>query len=110
MEITEKDFPRLHKELWVWCSKNPEKKKSEWPEWEKEYLLHIVGSCFACTYANKHNDFCPLLGGICDRKTLRGVGCLDGLYTDWCCADKNYKERSEIALVIANLPWKEKEK
>ena len=108
MEITEKDFPRLHKELWVWCSKNPEKQKHDWQEWEKGYLPHIKNYCFACEYAKNHNGFCPLLGGICEVNNLRGVDCLDGLYTDWCCADKNYKKRSKIALVIANLPWMEK--
>ena len=108
MEIAEKDFPRLHKELWIWCSKNPEKEKYDWPEWEKEDLPGIENFCFACEYATNHNDFCPLLGDICDAEVDRP--CLDGLYRNWCRAGENedYKKRSEIALVIANLPWKEK--
>ena len=113
MKITEKDFPRLHKELWIWCSKNPEKKKSEWPEWRKGDLFRTIDYCFACEYANKHNDFCPLLGGICLNGYIRVVfKCLKGLYRDWQIAgeDKDYKKRSEIALVIANLPWQEEEK
>lgn len=46
---------KLHKELWVWLSKNPDKSKIDWPGWKKlreEEFHYGIALCFACDTAH----------------------------------------------------------
>ena len=90
----------LHKQLWTWLSDNPSKKKHHWPEWEKNggNIPRINSYCFACDYT-KNCYSCPITDNDAEA-------CLDGLYDEFCNAEK--QERSALALKIANLPWKDK--
>jgi len=97
-----------HKRLWNWLSENPEKSKSDWPEWNT--FKEAPSNCFACKFdeAMKKNIFlendcvfCPL--------TKKGNSlyciCLDGLFYRWYYAHK--KQKYIISKQIANLPLRD---
>ena len=99
-----------HKRLWNWLSENPEATKSDWPEWN--IIGHSVNHCFACDFQSafreKNNvekaymdstcNFCPLS----KNSSCLMRNCLGRLYYQWAWGP--IKERTALALKIANLP------
>lgn len=84
-----------HKRLWNWLAENPEKSKSNWPEWKR---LHSDQGCFACDF-----HFCA---GICPFKK-KCSPCLDGLFLRWVDAIGFNLSRYRLAKQIANLPLRD---
>ena len=107
--MTQINYEEEHRKLWNWLANNPKAWKSDY--FEDQDIDSIPRSyCFACEVAYRAADrantyascrFCPLGGP-------RIVGCGDGLYNDWHEA-VGPERRQQLALQIANLPWKEKE-
>lgn len=95
-EREEKTNEKLHREMWNWLAKNPEKQKSDW--FDKEDV-DALDECFACEECNSNCEKCPLDRGVigCDR--------VNGLYHIWITS-KDMNTRSALAKVIAWLPWK----
>jgi hypothetical protein len=94
-----------HRNLWNWLADNPDKRKNDWPGWEK-YIDPSDGLwCFACNPDGAANDCeheCPLIwpGGCCvDDENF-------GLFNIWeGCNDID--TRFKLARLIANLPVRE---
>lgn len=103
------NYEEEHRKLWNWLVNNPEAWKSDYfKNWDIDSIPH--NRCFACEAAlqeaNRTNaadrcSYCPLGGE-------RIVGCSDGLYCQWGAATSR-EDRCQLALQIANLPWKEKD-
>lgn len=99
------NYENEHRKLWNWLADHPEAKKADYfKNWN--YIPH--NECFACEAAlqaarrvsSYHTcRFCPLGGESV-------VGCDGGLYSNWWAADSR-ERRQQLALQIANLPWKE---
>ena len=92
-----------HKELWSYLAENPTKQKEDWPEWKVNggKYSSVDGNCFACEFTTDSTCCdCPLIwpGGWC-------AGCY-WLYKKWAEEDISLKERTSLALQIANLPVK----
>ena len=93
-----------HKELWNYLAENPTKWKEDWPGWKingGEYSK-VDSHCFACEFTICGTCYdCPLIwpSGCCTNYS--------GLYKKWVEEDINLKERTSLALQIANLPVKE---
>ena len=34
IKLSDEERISLHRELWLWCSENPDKDKTDWPNWE----------------------------------------------------------------------------
>lgn len=95
-----------HIRLWDWLSKNPDKRKKDWPEWQANggNVARVSGDCFACEYTMKCNycscSNCPLIWPnniSCNR--------LGGLFIRWNGAVGN--EKQALAEQIRDLPVKE---
>ena len=113
--------------LWQWLRDNPNRLKSDWPEWgydegEIEYALH---GCPSCQYVSDHinaNDgdgdltflgdcglLCPSMSlwwntelqGPCEATDNHTEGVTP--YTNWCDAsvDGSYRQQSKWAGIIA---------
>lgn len=98
----EKTNEELHREMWNWLAENPRETKKHWCK-NHGYTGHDhpLHHCFACEECNKDCSKCPLDSRI--------IGCDGGLYYIWdTTTDLTTKIR--LAKVIANLPWKSKEK
>jgi len=98
---------KMHRELWTWLSKNPEKDKWNWLRWKSHggTIDSVNANCFCCQYASDINSgcsACPLIwpGGRCDHDDDTG---LYNLYMI-AGADGDMKLRSKLAYEIANLP------
>ena len=92
-----------HKKLWTWLSENPEMDKKDWPEWKVNggKYSSVDGNCFACEFT--------IDGACCDCPLIwPGEWCADryGLYKKWTKKNISLKERTSLALQIANLPVK----
>lgn len=93
----------LHRILWNWLATNPLSEKSDWPEWTYNggSIEEILSDCFACGYADIECAKCPLVWPevrCChSNKTY--------IFTQWDNSS-DLKERSKLALIIANLPVK----
>ena len=91
-----------HKKLWTWLSENPEMGKDDWPGWkvnggeyDKVYRL-----CFACEFiVDDACCDCPLIWPHNECCTER-----HGLYKRWASKCTVTKNRTSLALQIANLP------
>lgn len=95
-----------HKGVWVWLSENPNKKKGDWPGWDKNggdfFEEEIYAECFACQYTEELNVQC----NNCPLAWPTEV-CLDGGLFELWNETINLKEKSLLALQIANLPVRE---
>lgn len=99
-----------HKALWDWLSKNPKGLKNEWPGWKRNggKYSDMPCDCFAC---GANDDYSRALHygklysscGYCPLYDNRHKDCLGGLYEKWIYA-KKYEEKSELALIIRDLP------
>lgn len=105
----------MHKAMWMWLSKNPEKKKCDWP-----YFKHINDAeyrkmekhffCYACRAANVTSDTpMDVCASICpiDWETDNGHCTSKGsIYNKYSILiyNRQYEEASEIAEMIANAP------
>ena len=49
MKLTRDEAIRLHRELWDWLTRNPDKKKMDWPRWKNFGSMN--GYCFFCEWA-----------------------------------------------------------
>lgn len=99
-----------HIRLWDWLSKNPDKMKKDWPEWEEnggEEIEHAQSYCFACDYAASKNDGVNCDCDYCPLVWPDGFGCTDAgnLFDYWYWAYGN--EKSALAKQIRDLPIKE---
>ena len=113
MKIIPKNLAlRLHRRLWDWLSKHPHASKPDWPGFRgfKGWVLETVYGnpigwqyCFLCLYTyhfkGPHCSYCPLDPDF-------DAPCLGGLFDLWCDAP-NYKDRSEYAAQIRDLPVRE---
>lgn len=98
-----------HKALWNWLSKNPGRKKHEWPGWEENggRMEYMSSSCFACGCDDYDCPRCPLDWG--------GRDCLqpNSLFEQWFYYNKEDEESfdeakaTELAILIRDLPLKE---
>lgn len=116
---------RLHREMWSWLSRQPNKGKMNWPRWKCNggdvEVVHQL--CFMCVFemsldaADKDSCVynCPLSwgnpsakfkSGCCYLKTkTRELGC--GIYIRWS-ATNDLNKRRQLAWAIANLPVNDK--
>ncbi|MBW8001738.1 MAG: hypothetical protein FVQ80_06910 [Planctomycetes bacterium] len=96
----------LHDDLWDWCSRNPTKEKSDWPEWKKNggKIPEVECECFLCewvrdSYKESCVEKCPLKwsskNGRCNS--------LDGEFHMWENA-KTLKLKRKYARLIRDLP------
>ncbi len=115
-----KSREELHRELWVWVSKNPGLGKDCWPGWGKYDIYYadrmsFLNQCFACGESNgipvyENIDFdcsttCPLNWG-------NGRHCNNSyntLFRQWEEETDLYK-LYVLALKIAFMKWNKKEK
>ena len=106
-KLTRKRAIKLHRQLWNWLAKNPDKGKGDWPEWEYNggKIQSCNNDCFAC-------EVTAVISGLEDcykclfdwgKFPTCGTGCIKGLYSSWLVA-KTKKNKAKIALEIANLP------
>lgn len=94
------EVKKRHKQLWLWCAKNPEKPKYTHPSWDTRWKA-IRNHCWLCYwFVEKYN---------CDKCPLRKVNeCgINGWYGRWSNA-KSKKLRAQLALKIAHVVDKEK--
>lgn len=92
-----------HYELWDWLSKNPDKQKWEWEEFDNIELIDLY--CFACQFVVEvaalndclnDCDFCPL--------GRENIGCGCGLFNHWEDCEV-LQWRTELAEQIRDLEW-----
>lgn len=103
------NYEAAHRKLWTWLADHPEAEKQDYfKNWDRNSIP--IEHCFACEAACQEADradiqhpceCCPLGG-------RRIVGCVGGPFTEWWDATSR-ERRQQLALQIANLPWKEKE-
>lgn len=101
------NYEEEHRKLWNYLADKPEAEKYNYfKNWDRA----PYNECFACEAAlqeaNRANVayFCP----FCPLGGERIVGCDSGLFDDWQEA-VSPERRQQLALQIANLPWKEKD-
>ena len=115
------EFHRLHKEMWTWMSEHPESNKADWPGWKRydpDKGYSKARTCFACGYAKSKSlasdlkcQHCPITwsgqdpeydDAACTGRTAE--------YHAWAhhLARTEYTRASEMALRIANMPWKDR--
>ena len=74
-----------HKKLWDWLSRNPLKRKGDWPEWHENGGIYLDSGngCFACEACGDCSR-CPLAWpeGNCYERVVEGKT-LDGLFKRW---------------------------
>ena len=74
-----------HKRLWDWLSRNPLKRKGDWPEWQKNggTCLDSENECFACEACGDCFR-CPLVwpNGHCYEIVVDGIT-YNGLFKRW---------------------------
>lgn len=117
MDLTIDKAVAYHRQLWDWLSKNPDKKKKDWPGWElikrdypEAYATTSIQSvrCFACLVTcEMMNNSCYLCilewpGHDCEEMELNKD--LDGLFSLWVRAYGNPFICSYIATQIRDLP------
>ena len=94
-----------HKRLWDWLSRNPLKRKDEWPEWQKNggTYLDAGNECFACD-ACPDCSRCPLVwpNGHCYERVVEGIT-LNGLFKHWYVL--NESSRSQYNRGFLDLAW-----
>ena len=105
-----------HKKLWNWLAENPDKEKTDWPEWEKNggRVKRVRSNCFACEYAegrtceDERVDLCEDCPLVWHLKGVDKPRCnlSSGLWSAWFW-ENTLKKRGEYALQIANLPVKD---
>lgn len=105
--MTQINYEEEHRKLWNWLADHPGAIKAAYfKNWDRNSIPH--NECFACEAAlqaarraNTYHTcrFCPLGGE-------RIIGCDGGLFVEWAAA-ASCKRRQQLALKIANLPWKE---
>jgi hypothetical protein len=123
-EIEDETFYHtLHVALWDWLSKNPEKQKDEWPEWDENGgEIEVVESyCFACSsatnqwvnYFNNDSDalrgtntcdWCPLV--LSEMDAVHPSNCLGGWFHIWL-STKSLSNRIAFAEKIRDFPVRE---
>jgi hypothetical protein len=113
MYLTRSKAIELHRELWDWLTKNPHRRKVDWPRWVDYGGPGVTkNECFLCEYSlplavdNENNaifmcDYCPLVwpGGSCEHKEGN-----KGLFEQWAYEDMDLKKRAKIAAQIRDLP------
>ena len=97
-----------HKKLWNWLAENPDKNKTDWPEWKHNggEVEKVLSNCFACDYVDKKElscDDCPLDWPITGN--MMKV-CSNSLFGVWGLAPFGSHLAAELASQIANLPVK----
>ena len=109
MELTKDEAIRLHRELWDWLSKNPLKRKDQWPGWEGYEIDNPAefAYCFACWHDGQYpiDDTCEkCLLEFIPNEFMPGSHfyCLGGLFEDWQNAKRD--KRVRIAEQIRDLP------
>lgn len=94
-------------ELWDWLAKNPDKKKSDWPEWEENGgKYNAFDNCFACEFDNQNDNFCYrncIVPCFKENLTCTASG---SPFVAWCIS-KTSKTLKKQARIIANSTYKE---
>lgn len=52
-KLTKKKIIELHRKLWNWLARNPNKEKYDWPEWIRYEEILIKSDCWLCEYAER---------------------------------------------------------
>jgi hypothetical protein len=109
MKLSKKKALKLHRELWNWLAKNPEKVKYEWPRWvhNKGDIPEMSNECFLCEYAAYHGGClygCPV--DCSEYGDPRKDDCLGGLFNKYCDEGSfgDAEVRSHYAECIRDLP------
>ena len=98
-----------HKRLWDWLSRNPLKRKGDWPEWLKNGGVYIDSGneCFACESCVDCSR-CPLAwpNGHCYERVVEGKT-LNGLFKHWHVLNeisRNHYNRGFFDLAWESIP------
>jgi len=100
--------------LWDWLSKNPDKRKKDWAEWQENggNVEHAQSYCFACGYASENSDYDPDDDDgtkdcdLCPLVWPNGINCMGyGLYEKYWNATNIAKP--PLAEQIRDLPVKD---
>lgn len=105
------EYGKLHKRMWLWLAKNPDKDKDDWPcwEWNSGEILEVLNYCFACKVSREarrgNANFkpchlrCPIKWGTEMNTYCWGA---EALFEKWC-GSEDLTERANLAKQIANL-------
>jgi len=108
MKLTKEKALELHRELWDWLSKNPEKRKSQWPGWVNYDSEWARGNqfCFACAGSPNACEECLLEwpGVDCCNDVEEGDD--KGLFMLWDNTSDPVKH-TRLAEQIRDLPLRE---
>ena len=98
-----------HKRLWDWLSRNPLKRKGDWPEWQKNggTYFDAGNECFACDACSDCSS-CPLVwpNGHCYERLMNGTT-LKGLFKRWYIlteVSRSYILRGAMDQAKENIP------
>jgi len=107
IKLSDEERISLHRELWLWCSENPDKDKTDWPKWRHN------GGKYPMDDLKTAHAACFLCGKSCCLLEWPGNHCfgikdeVNGLYSQWFRLNgkkSKLAERAELALQIAQLP------
>ncbi len=122
--LTSREEYMKHHQLWLWCAKNPEKDKCQWPYWI-DYPEYRRVACFACGRGQKRsiseNDTiqfceCPIkwkktkiAASMIHVNNISTLPCEQRgtLYWKYKLYKKikDYRKVSDIAYKISTLTW-----
>lgn len=114
---TSKFHLTLHHRMWAWLAAHPYSSKQVFADTldlpaRARHIFYSHSCCFACLYATKHCDNCPLLWNnpqsictdVCDPHGGTIIG--QGLYMSWLATPPHDPARTDYALSIALRPVK----
>lgn len=114
MKLTRDEAIRLHRELWDWLTRNPDKKKMDWPRWKNFGSMN--GYCFFCEWALYQGGTtrsadpyclnCPAVFTPNGKKPSSFHGCLGGLFNAWDDSQGDLQTRARLAAQIRDIPIK----
>lgn len=118
MNLTREQAIAEHRKMWNWIADAIEQCEAviSIPIYKKNYCIShgykggMECDCFLCEYASENNISCEdcilVWGNHKEDACCQTFGCFPGLYSKVTGA-KTWKEQSDIARQIANLPERE---
>lgn len=109
MKLTKKRAIKLTLELWQWLYDNPDKGKSDWPEWEYNGGQYecLPTDCFCCEWVFRVTK---TTCSACPLSPLWGISCTDlsegNVYRLWGKATTQ-KDKKKYAKQIVDFCEKE---